>query len=199
VLYKAYIPAFRLQDLLSQEHPDQWRAPQADRTAFQDSAKTLSDRIAELEKWRDQLDSHPSSLEAAFEAYVSLGKLVGPADAVGRLVGQYGDPKAGAEYGQRAEQVEESRDQLEPYLDYLLRHHDHTTGAIERDFVTCENQLSYAMRPAVQRAAAMKNINPVFQGRGRRTARASQSEGKKKSTSHKGKKAPAPPGPASGH
>ncbi len=204
ILYKAYVPAFRLKDMLAQEHPDQWHASQADRAAFDDASKTLSDRIAELQKWRDQLDSHPDSLEAAFETYAALGKLVGPADAVGRIVGQYGNATIGAEYGQRAEQVGESRDQLEPYLDYLLRHYDHTSGSIERDFVACENQLNFAMRPEVHQAVAMKNVNPVFQGRGRRAARSSHPENKKKtSADEKNKKAAAsdkskkPPAPAS--
>ena len=178
-LYKAYEPAFRIKDLLAQEHPDQWHASQADRSAFDDASKTLSERIADLQKWRDELDSHPESLEAAFETYAALGKLVGPADQVGRLVGQYGNARNGAEYGQRAEQVEESRDQVEPYLDYLLRHFDHTSGSIEHDFVACENQLSYAMRPSTHQAVAMKNINPVFQGRGRRAERTTHSASKK--------------------
>jgi hypothetical protein len=181
MLYKAYVPAFRLKDLLAQEHPDQWHASQADRAAFEDASKMLSDRIAELEKWRDQLDARPYSLEAAFETYASLGKLVEPADVVGRLVGQYGDPKIGAEYGQRAEQVSETRDQLEPYLGFLLRHHDNNAGALERDFVACETQLSFAMRPSVQRPVEMKNINPVFQGHGRRTAHGQHAENKEKS------------------
>ena len=199
MLYKAYVPAFRIKDLLAQEHPDQWHASQADRASFEDASKTLSDRIAELQKWRDQLDSHPESLEAAFETYAALGKLVGPADVVGRVVGQYGNPKIGAEYGQRAEQVEESRDQVEPYLDYLLRHFDHTSGSIEHDFIACENQLSYAMRPTVHQAASMKNINPVFQGRGKRTERSSHSQSKK-SPAHKKETKPATPAkPAPSH
>jgi hypothetical protein len=194
ILFKAYEPAFRLKDLLAQEHPDQWHASQADRTAFVDASKTLTDRIADLDKWRDQLDSHPDSLEAAFEAYASLGKLVEPADAVGKIVGEYGNVKIGAEYGQDAEQVEEARDQLEPYLDYLLRHHDHTVGAIERDFVACESQLGFAMRPSVQQAVSMKNINPVFRGRGKRTSRTGHSE-KKTPAKEKTPAAPAAPAP----
>lgn len=188
ILYKAYEPAFRIKDLLSQEHPDQWHASDADRTAFKDASQTLLDRIADLQKWRDQLDSHPESLEAAFETYAALGKLVGPADRVGRLVGQYGNPRIGAEYGQRAEQVEESRDQVEPYLDYLLRHYDHTSGAIEHDFIACENELTYAMRPSIHQAVAMKNVNPVFQGRGRRAERSTHSASRKTSPPQKKEK-----------
>lgn len=200
MLYKAYMPAFRIKDLLAQEHPDQWQASPADRAAFDDAAKTLSERIAALQTWRDQLDSHPESLEAAFETYASLGKLVGPADVVGRLVGQYGNPRTGAEYGQRAEQVEEARDQVEPYLDYLLRHFDHTSGSIERDFVACENQLSYAMRPSTRQAVAMKNINPAFQGRRRHTAQSARPETRKKTPAQKKvKKSSSAATPASSH
>ena len=197
MLYKAYVPAFRLKDMLAQEHADQWHASQADRAAFDAAAKTLSDRIADLEKWRDQFESHPDSLEAAFETYASLGKLVAPADVVGRLVGQYGNAAIGAEYGQRAEQLEESSDQIEPYLDYLLRHHDHTSGSIERAFVACESQLGYAMRPGVQQAVSMKNINPVFQGRGKSTVRGSHAESRKNPAVHRAAKPASSATPAS--
>lgn len=168
VLYQAYMPAFRLRDLLSQEHPDSWKASEAQRNAFHDASQALGERLAELEKWRTQFEAHPESIEAAFEVYASLGKLTEPADTVGHLVSQYQDSKLGDEYLNRAQQVANFRDQIEPYLSYLLGTYDHQTGTVERNFRACENELSYAMRPNRPAPISMKNVNPIFQGHPRR-------------------------------
>ena len=164
VLYQAYVPAFRLKDLLSQEHPNTWKASDAQRNAFHDASEALAGRLADLEKWRTQFEAHPDSLEAAFEAYVALGKLTEPANTVGHLVSQYESPELGNEYLNRAQQVANFRDQLEPYLGYLLSAYDQQTGTVERNFRACENELSYAMRPGRPEAVPMRNVNPVFQG-----------------------------------
>ncbi len=164
VLYEAYVPAFRLRDLLSQEHPNTWKASDAQKNAFRDASQALAGRLAELDKWRNQFEAHPDSLEPAFEVYVALGKLTEPANTVGHLVGEYENPKLGDEYLNRAQQVADFRDQLEPYLGYLLSVYDQQTGTVERNFRACENELSYAMRPGRPEAIPMRNVNPVFQG-----------------------------------
>jgi hypothetical protein len=175
VLYKAYVPAFRLKDLLSQEHPDAWKASDAQRSAFHDASQALSERLSDLEKWRSEFEAHPESLEAAFEVYASLGKLTDPADTVGHLVSEYENPKLGDEYLNRAQQVSDFRDQIEPYLGYLLGKYDQQTGTVERNFKACESELSYAMRPNRPAAIPMRNVNPVFQGHPR-TRRVSHAE-----------------------
>lgn len=164
VLDQAYEPAARLRDLLSQEHPSAWKASDAQRSAFHDASHVLVQRLDELDKWRTQFEAHPDSLEAAFEVYASLGKLTEPADTVGHLVSQYENPTVGNEYLNRAQQVANFRDQLEPYLSYLLTGFDNQTGTVERNFRACETELSYAMRPSQAPATPMRNVNPVFQG-----------------------------------
>jgi hypothetical protein len=140
------------------------KASDAQRSAFQDASQVLAERLAELDKWRTQFEAHPYSLEAAFEVYASLGKLTEPASTVGHLVSQYENPTVGNEYLNRAQQVVNLRDQLEPYLGYLLGAYDHQAGTVERNFRACETELSYAMRPRQTAATPMRNVNPVFQG-----------------------------------
>ncbi|HEY6292113.1 MAG TPA: hypothetical protein VI455_11225 [Terriglobia bacterium] len=178
LLYKAYTPSFRMRDLLQQEHPENWRASDAERSSYRDASEALTGSLADLAKWRDQLADHPESLEAAFEVYASLGKVVEPADAVGHQVAQYDDPKTGAEYLERAQQVAGVRTQLEPYLDYLLSYHDRSVGTVERDFVSCEKELSSTMGLATPAAASMNNILPAFKGRGKTLVRGESSKSK---------------------
>jgi hypothetical protein len=186
LLYQAYVPAFRLKDMLSQEHPDTWKIPAAERTLYNDSAQALEKRLADLASWRDQLEAHPESLDAAFQTYAALGKISEPAGIVGHIVSQYGDPKDGSEYAEKARQVAEFRDQIEPYVGYLLRRHDEAIGTVERNFVRCETELTSVMRPTTVAAEPMKNVLPVFKGRGRSVTRGSASH---KAASHPTKSA----------
>jgi len=196
LLYKAYVPAFRLKDLLSQEHPDTWKIPAAERTLYNDSAQALQKRLADLASWRDQLEAHPESLDAAFETYAALGKVSEPAGIVGHMVSQYGDAKNGSEYVEKARQVEEFRDQIEPYVGYLLRRHDEAIGTVERNFDRCETELTSVMRSTTMAAEPMKNVLPVFKGRGRSVTRGSAAH---KSASHPSKSVkPASSKPAPG-
>jgi hypothetical protein len=171
LLYQAYVPAFRIKDLLGQEHPEHWQIPDAERATYSDASQALTKRLEDLANWRDQLDAHPESLEAAFEVYAALDKVAEPAGIVGHMVSQYGDPKEGSEYLEKARQVAEFRNQIEPYVGYLLRRHDEAVGAVERNFVTCETELTKVMRPTITVAEPMKNVLPVFRGRGKSVTR----------------------------
>ncbi|HEV2382032.1 MAG TPA: hypothetical protein VG206_19860 [Terriglobia bacterium] len=185
LLYQAYVPAFRIKDLLGQEHPDHWKIPDAERTVYGDASQALAKRLDDLARWRDQLEAHPDSLEAAFEVYAALDKVAEPAGIVGKMAGQYDDPKVGSEYLEKARQVSEFRNQIEPYVGYLLRRHDQAIGTVERNFVTCETELTSVMRPTTIAAEPMKNVLPVFKGRGRSVTRGA---GSGKASAHSSKK-----------
>lgn len=185
LLYQAYVPAFRIKDLLGQEQSDHWKIPDAERTVYSDASQALTKRLDDLSSWRDQLDAHPDSLEAAFEVYAALDKVAEPAGIVAKMVGQYDDPKVGSEYLEKARQVTEFRNQIEPYVGYLLRRHDQAIGTVERNFVTCETELTSVMRPATMAAEPMKNVLPVFKGRGRSVTRGA---GSGKASTHSSKK-----------
>jgi hypothetical protein len=195
LLYQAYIPAFRIKDLLGQEHPDRWKIPDAERTVYGDASQALTKRLDDLASWRDQLEAHPDSLEAAFEVYAALDKVAEPAGIVGKMAGQYDDPKVGSEYVEKARQVTEFRNQIEPYVGYLLRRHDQAIGTVERNFVTCETELTSVMRPTTMAAEPLKNVLPVFKGRGRSVTRGA---GSGRASAHSSKKnsagKPAPAG-----
>jgi hypothetical protein len=184
LMYKAYVPAFRLRDLLKQEHPESWKLSEAERTAYGESSEMLSKDLADLAKWRGELEDHPRSLEAAFEVYALLGKIGPPADSVSGIVARHDSAALGAEYARRALEVAELRSQLEPYLGYLLRVYDEQAGTVQQNFNACEQELGFAMRPSRPAAVPMKNIVPVFKGR-RRSRAPNHSEKSRGHESHK--------------
>lgn len=167
LLYKAYVPAFRVKDLLNQEQPERWRASTADQTAFNEARQVLEKRLVDLETWRGQFAESPQSLEDAFQTYRALWNLLEPIGTVSRIVGQDEDAKEGAEYHDRGQEMADVGEKLVPYITYLARYHDQTVQMFQENLMACENQLGYAMRPRAEAAVPMKNVIPVFQGRRR--------------------------------
>jgi hypothetical protein len=188
LLYEAYVPAFRIKDVLGQEHPERWRASEADQGAFNAARQALQKQLVELETWRGQFAENPQNLEYGFQTYRALWSVLEPLETVSRIIGQSKDAKAGAEYRDRGQELAEVREKLVPYISYLMRYHDQTVQMFQQNLVACENQLGYAMRSRSEAAVPMKNIIPVFQGarvREREAGRKSQSSAgspKKKST-----------------
>jgi hypothetical protein len=164
LLYKAYVPAFRIKDLLGQEHPERWHASEAEQGAFNSARQALDQALAEFDTWRGQFLRNPQSLENAFETYRALWSVLPLLETVSRSVEQNADPQAGAEYRKRGQEMAEVREKLEPYINYLLKYHDQTVQTSQQNLIACENQLGYAMRPRAEAAVPMKNIIPVFQG-----------------------------------
>ena len=164
LLYKAYVPAFRIKDLLGQERPERWHASEAEQGAFNSARQALEQRLAEFDTLRGQFVRNPQSLEDAFQTYRALWSVLPPLETVSRSVGQNADPQAGAEYRKRGQEMAEVREKLEPYINYLLKYHDQTVQTSQQNLIACENQLGYAMRPRAEAAVPMKNIIPVFQG-----------------------------------
>ncbi len=167
-LYKIYVPAFRIQDLLSQQHPERWQASDAERNAFSQAREKLQSKLAELERWRMQFGERPNSMDSAFQTYVALGGVLRPLEVVSRSVAQYQDPKLGAEYQERGSQLAALQQDLVPYISFLLRNQDKTVQMFESNLAACQNQLGYAMRSKLEPATRMININPVFQGHRRK-------------------------------
>jgi hypothetical protein len=193
LLYKAYVPAFRVKDLLGQQHPERWHASDADRSAFNEARQLLEKRLAELETSGGQFAQNPQSLEYAFQTYRAMWNLLEPLAAVSRTAGHSENPKIGAEYRDRGQEIAEVREQLVPYISYLLRYQDQTAQTFQQNLVACENQLGYAMRPRMEAPVPMKNILPVFQGERVREREASR---KSHSPAGKPKKKPAKPAPS---
>jgi len=167
LLHQAYVPEYRLKDLLGQENTEHWSASQQERDAFNDARETLQSRLAEFEKWRGQFAEYPESLEDAFQAYVTLGNVLGPLDVVADRISHDESPQMGDNYRAPGRQMAAIQEKLLPYVTYLLRYHDQTLQAFRHNLAACEKQLSYAMRPQTQAAVPMKNVLPVFQGRRR--------------------------------
>ena len=166
LLYKMYVSAFRIQDLLNQEQPEKWKAPDAERATFNQARDTLRARLADFERVRSQLAVSPVSGDLAFHAYRALGGLQEPVAQVSNSVSAHESAKLADEYQRRGRELTAGQEQLVPYISYFLNRWDRATQMFQSDLAACENQLSNAMRHQVQVPTPLPNVNPEFKGHG---------------------------------
>jgi hypothetical protein len=174
LLHKIYVPLFRIRDLLSQEHPEQWLVSAAERQEFDEAHKTLESKLADLETWRERLDRDPSDVNSAFETYTAIDAIMKPLEAVSRIVADAEGMKAGDEYRERGQQIQTTQQQLVPYISFFLRNQEKTAEMFQADLANCQSELGYAMHAHTAPAVPMKNINPIFQGHPRAKRNASR-------------------------
>jgi hypothetical protein len=164
LLYKMYAVAYRIQDLLNQERPEKWKAPDVERASFSQARETLRAKLAEFEKSRSQLAASPESGELAFQTYRALGALQGPLAQVSRSVPVNQNARLADEFQQRGRELTAGQQSLVPYISYFLDHWDRAVHMFQSNLAACQNQLNYAMHSRVQAATPLPNVNPEFRG-----------------------------------
>jgi hypothetical protein len=187
LLYKVYVPAFRIKDLLSQEQPQQWKAPATVINAFNSSRQDLLASLRKLERWRGAFAVHPASLNTGFETYVAIDRVLEPLESVILGVAHYESPRLAAQYQQAGSDLRARQKDLIPYLNFLFNTHDQTVTTYQTDLVNCQNQLGYAMHGLRAQATPMKNVLPEFEGRNvQRRRAAAQAKAKRRSSIQRG-------------
>jgi hypothetical protein len=165
VLYAIYVSTYRIRDLLTQEHPGQWKASLPDRTAAMQARARILSGASELEKWRGLFSEDPDNMYDAFQLYRSVQELVQPVQAFSLAVDRYENTALASDYSRRAGDLEARLSDLIPYINFFLKHESHSIDLYQSDLASCQNRLSYAMHGFMRPAVPMKNIVPDFQGR----------------------------------
>jgi hypothetical protein len=191
LMHKLWLAEYRLSDLLAQVHPEKWKMPAPARQSFDQGFDALHKALAAQEEWRAQLDARPDSLYLGFEVYAAIGAVRPRVDGVARSVTQYENASFGAQYSQAANQLFDLQQVIEPHLEYLLKTQDGILLATQANLASCQNELNFAEHNKEGRATPMKNVVPVFKGRGG-AARAAAHTGGAKQATPKGKAAGTP-------
>lgn len=174
VLYKMYVPTFRVQDLLGQVQPEKWNASETERGSFNQARSALQAKLTEFEKVRNQFAASPASADLAFQTYISALSVQDPLEQVSRSFSTQGETKLADEFRQRGRELLTAQQELVPYINYFLSRWDRAVQMFQANLAACENQLNYAMHLRTQTAIPLPNINPEFQGRGRKTTSSKQ-------------------------
>ncbi len=157
---------YRLNDLLTDVHPERWKISDTARDSFNQTVATMRSQLKDLDGWRAQFAARPESTYAGFETYSTIGAILPRLDGVARTISQADNPSYGAQFSQVADRLFDLQQKLAPYLGFLLNNQDSITQALENNLAGCQDQLGHAMRGESQRPKWIRNSAPV---RARRT------------------------------
>jgi hypothetical protein len=183
LLRKVWLAEYRINDLLTEVHPERWKLAAVARDSFRQTLETLRAQMAALEGWRGQLNGRPDNAYLAYATHAAMGAVLPRLDAVARSITQHENPSLGAQFSQADNQLFDLQQGLGLYLGALLRYQDQVLQATQGNLAACQNDLGYALRGRAAAAKPMKNVLPNFRGRGRSSQRgAAASTGKTQTT-----------------
>jgi len=194
--HKIWLAQYRLNDLLTQVHPEVWKMAPTARQSFDQSLDSLRKSVATEEDWRSQFEARPDSVYLGFQTYMAISAVLPRVDGVARSVSKYENASFGGQFSQAANQLFDLQQSIQPHLAYLLKNQDNVMLIAQTNLASCQNELNFAEHDKEGRATPMKNIAPVFQGR-KRTAHDTNAAGHAKPVASKsaaaGKPATNPP------
>jgi hypothetical protein len=164
LLHRIWLAQFRINDLLSQVHPEHWKIEEGTRNSFNQTLDSLHKALATEEQWRTQFDGRPGSLYLGFLTYVAISAVLPRLQGVALSVSRYENASFGGQCSQAGLHLFDLQQTLQSYLLYLLRNQDEVLYATQTNLAGCQNELGYALRGQAGQAKPMKNIAPKFKG-----------------------------------
>ncbi len=164
LLKRVYLAEFRINDLLTQVRPENWKMPEGARNSLADTFGALRRQMDALGEWRVQLEARPDSMYLGYMTHASIDAILPRLDAVTRIITQRENSSLGAQFSQSGNQLFDLQQALQPYLVYLLRNQDQTLYAAQTGLAGCEHRLGAALREQQGPAKVLKNIVPDFKG-----------------------------------
>ena len=161
---KLWLAEFRINDLLTEVHPERWKLSEVARGSFNQTLAALRQQITALDGWRVQLEERPDSIYLGFMTYAAINAALPRLDAVTRSITQRENASLGAQFSQAGNQLFDLQQALQPHLAALLHNQDEILLATQNNVAACQNQLSFAMRGKTAPAKPMKNVLPEFKG-----------------------------------
>ncbi len=162
--HKLWLAEFRINDLLTEVHPERWKLSEVARGSFSQTLATLRGQLTALDGWRTQLDDRAESVYVVFMTYAAINAALPRLDAVTRSITQHENASLGAQFSQAGNQLFDLQQALQPHLAALLQNQDEGLLATQNNLAACQNQLSLAMRGKTAPAKPMKNVLPEFKG-----------------------------------
>jgi len=194
--HKIWIAEYRINDLLTQVHPEKWKASKVTLNSFNQTLENLHQGLEALEEWRAQFEKRPDSIYFGFQTYAAINAALPRLDGVGRATSQFENASLGAQYSQAGGQLFDLQQALQPYIAYLLRNPDQLLSLAQSNLAGCQNALGNALRGQSEPAKPLKNTFVEFHARRRRDGQpASAGDGKTKPRSDMEKKVESQPQP----
>jgi hypothetical protein len=178
---------YRINDLLTDVHPDRWKMSETAQNSFGLTLGTLKSQMQALTGWRTEFTARPASMYAGYETYATMDAVLPRLEGVARTVSQADNSSFGAQFSEAADHLFDLQQKLGAYLEFLLQNQDSIMQALENNLAGCQNDLGRAMRGQTEHYKWKRNSAPVRAHR--TTVRSSE---KKRRASEQEKKTPPP-------
>jgi hypothetical protein len=187
--HKIWTVEYRINDLLTQLHPEKWKASKVTVSSFNQTLENLHKALEGLEGWRAQFEKRPDSVYFGFQTYSAINAALPRLDGAGRAASQFENTSLGAQYSQAGDQLFDLQQALQPYIAYLLHNPDQVLSLVQSNLAGCQEALGHALRVQGGAAKPLKNTFVEFHARRRREGPpASPGDGKTKPRSDNEKK-----------
>ncbi len=180
LLHRVWLATYRVNDLLTEVHPDRWNLTPAVEKSFAETLATLHTALSGLEQWRAQFEERTESMYLGFETYAALGAALPRLEGVARGIAQHENSSLAAQYTQAENQLFDVQQALAPYLGFLLRNQDQVLFATQTNLAACEKQLGVAMRGTGRAVKSIGNNEPPARPRSRRSRSARRTAARRK-------------------
>ncbi len=157
---------FRINDLMTDLHPDRLKMSDTARISFSQTVATMRSQMEVLKGWRKEFLARPESMGAGFRVYATIGAILPRLEGVARTISQVDNPSFGAQFDDAAGRLFDVQQKLAPYIGFLLQNHDSILQALEGNLAGCQTDLGHALKGQGERPKWMKNSAPA---RARRT------------------------------
>lgn len=160
-LQKIRFSEIRINDLLTDVHPDRWKLQTATLDSLNQSLKTLRDQVTALEGWRAQLNARPDSIYLGFQTYTAIDAVLPRLYGVARSVSEHENASYGAQFNQAGDQLFSLQQTIGTFVSSLLQSQDQVIAALGNNLAGCQKDLTVAMRSAPKPVKYMKNFSPI--------------------------------------
>jgi hypothetical protein len=165
LLHRLWLAEYRINDLLTEVHPDRWKIPETARASFRESFGALQEQMRALEGWRGQFEVRPDSIYLGYMTHALIDAILPRLDGVTPLIMQRENASLGAQFSKSVNQLFDVQQALQPHLSNLLRNQDQVFYATQTNLAACESRLGAALRGQSPPAKIIPNIVPEFKGR----------------------------------
>jgi hypothetical protein len=159
LLHKVWLAEYRINDLLTEVHPERWKLADATRSSFQQTLETLRAQLVALDGWRTQLEARPENAYFGYTTCAAMGAVLPRLDGVTRSIAQHENASLGAQFSQAGNQLFDLQQALSLYLSTLLRSQDEVIRALQNNLAACQSELGYALR---RRPATVKPVMNIL-------------------------------------
>jgi len=158
LLHKVWLAEYRINDLLTEVHPERWKLADTTRSSFQQTLETLRAQLVALDGWRTRLEALPESAYLGYTTYAAMDAVLPRLDGVTRSISQHENASLGAQFSQAGNRLFDLQQALSLYLSILLRSQDEVIRAMQNNLAACQSELGYALRGRPATAKPVMNI-----------------------------------------